>query len=158
MGKFAAGTTVSVEQSQAEIQKTVLRYGADGFLSGWENNRALVQFRAQGRYIKFILTLPDRNDKAFTTYLRGVHEHQRTPSASAELWEQACRQRWRALLLLVKAKLEAVETGIVTFEEAFLAHVVMDDGLTVYERVRDNVALSYKTGKHMPLIEGPRAT
>ena len=40
------------------------------------------------------------------------------------------RQRWRALALCIKAKLEAVECGITSFEEEFLAHVVMPNGQT----------------------------
>lgn len=44
--------------------------------------------------------------------------------------DQAARQRWRALLLCLKAKLEAVECGITTFEEEFMAHIVMPDGST----------------------------
>ena len=35
-------------------------------------------------------------------------------------WEQACRQRWRALALVIKAKLEAIDAEISTFEEEFL--------------------------------------
>ena len=146
-GKFAAGTDVSVEKTRAEIESTVRRYGASGFVSGWEDDRAVVQFKAANRRVKFILNLPSQAEAA------GVMVKS---TAAKNAWEQECRQLWRALLLLVKAKLEAVESGIVTFEEEFLAHVVMEDGATVYERVRQNVALSYETGRHVLLIEGPR--
>lgn len=39
-------------------------------------------------------------------------------------WEQACRQRWQALLLAIKAMLEAVAAGIAQFEDEFLAYLV----------------------------------
>ena len=59
----------------------------------------------------------------------------------------------RVLALVVKAKLEAVECGIATFEEEFYAHIVMPGGKTLYQLTRDNVELAYKTGKVPPLLE-----
>lgn len=150
MGKFAANTTVSVEKSEMEIKGTVRRYGADGFASGWQGNRASIQFTMAGRRIRFIMTLPDRDDKAFTRGLRGM----RTASASEGLWERACRQKWRALALLVKAKLEAVDANISTIEEAFFADIVMPDGRTVYESAREQVAIAYKKGTTPTLLLG----
>jgi hypothetical protein len=42
-------------------------------------------------------------------------------------WKQAYHQRWRALALAIKA----VESGIATFEEEFLAHIALPNGSTV---------------------------
>lgn len=47
-----------------------------------------------------------------------------------ERYDRACKQRWRALLLCIKAKLEAVDSGIATFEQEFMANIVMPDGKT----------------------------
>ena len=79
----------------------------------------------------------------------------RSPEKRAEAWEQACRSRWRALFLCIKAKLEAVESRIETFEEAFLAHVMMPDGMTVAEHAAPMIALSYETGTVRPLLPAP---
>lgn len=49
--------------------------------------------------------------------------------------ERAQRQRWRILLLLVKAQIEAVECGLMKFEEAFLPWMVLKDGSTVFQRM-----------------------
>ena len=46
---------------------------------------------------------------------------ERGARARQETHDQACRQRWRALLLVIKAKLEAVTAGISTVETEFLA-------------------------------------
>lgn len=60
-------------------------------------------------------------------------------------WEQACRSRWRALLLSVKAKLESVEIGISEFEEEFLAHIVDPaTGRTVGEDIVPQIAKRYE--------------
>ena len=64
-------------------------------------------------------------------------------------WEDNVRsraQRARALLLVIKAKLESIESGVETFEQAFLANIVLADGVTVHDRVRADLALEYKGG------------
>lgn len=46
MSRYAADTSVSVERSKAEIEKTLTRYGASAFAYGWEGDEAMIQFRA----------------------------------------------------------------------------------------------------------------
>jgi hypothetical protein len=154
MTKFAASTGVSVEKTKAEIERTVRRYGADSFISGWSETRAMVQFRCKDRVIKFLVQMPSRTDRQFThgkvNQYRG--ESVRADRAADALWEQACRSRWRSLALIVKAKLEAVDSGIVEFDQEFFGNIVMPDGATAYEAARDNLALAYKTGKVQPLL------
>jgi hypothetical protein len=58
------------------------------------------------------------------------------------------------LFLCIKAKLESVESGIETFEEAFLAHVLTPNG-TVYDQVHPRLAEIAKTGQMVPLLPGP---
>lgn len=155
MSLYAAETKVPIEKTRAEIEAIVRRYGADGFVSGWEGERAFVSFRCEARYVKLKLTLPARDEAAFTTYRLGSVPYRRKPEQARKLWEQACRQKWRVLLLVIKAKLEAVESGLVVFEEEFLAHVLMADGRTLYEQVRAPLALSYDKGEVKPYLGGP---
>jgi hypothetical protein len=74
-------------------------------------------------------------------------------------WEKSPasqRQRARALLLVVKAKLESVASGVETFEQAFLANIVLSDGSTVHERVSGDLRLEYSNRRPtMYLIGGP---
>lgn len=65
----------------------------------------------------------------------------RSDDAAEKAWEQATRQRWRALHLVVKAKLEAVESGITVFDDEFLAHIVLPDGGTVGRWMRLRVGV-----------------
>lgn len=70
-------------------------------------------------------------------------------------FQQAGRQRWRALSLAIKAKLEAVASGITSFEEEFLAHVVMPNGKTLGSTIIPQIADAYANKKMPPLlIEG----
>jgi hypothetical protein len=147
MSRFAETTSVPVDRSRAEIEHTLQRYGADQFLYGWDANRALVRFRMHDRQIAFSLELPDRDDYAATPGGR-----RRRSSAQIEAaWEQAQRQRWRALALVIKAKLEAVESGITTFEDEFLAHIVLPNGTTVSAFLLPQIAEAYENG-HMPAL------
>ena len=62
------------------------------------------------------------------------------------------RQKWRALALIVKAKLEAVESGIVTFEEEFAMHMILPDGRRVAEHVMPAIEQSYASGNVPPML------
>ncbi len=157
-GRYATDTTVSSERSRGEIEKVLSRYGATQFMYGWGEHEgrevAIVGFRAHDRQIRFYLTMPDKNSREFThTPGRG---NIRTPEAAQKEWEQAGRQRWRALALTIKALLEAIEVGILTFEEAFLSHIMLPDGSTVADVVLPKVAEAYKSGTMQPLLPSYR--
>ncbi len=150
MTRFAESTTVSSEKSRAEVERTVSRYGADGFMYGWTDGNAVVAFRMSNRHVKFVLPMPDRQAREFThTPERGTA---RSASKAEAAYEQAVRQRWRALALVIKAKLEAVESGITEFDDEFLAHIVLPDGKTVGEVMRPQIAVAYDSGKMPPLL------
>lgn len=136
---YAKDTAVPVERSRAELERILERYGANAFAYGWDENGARIQFRAHGRYVRFDLPLPEKGDPRFTMHSRG----RRTPEAALAEWEKACRQRWRALVLVVKAKLEAVESGITVFDDEFLAHIVLPDGQTAGDWLRPQVEEAY---------------
>lgn len=144
MTRYAENTTVSANKSRDEIEKILQRYGADQFMYGWEDSLAVVQFRASERVIRFLLPMPDKNDREYThTPTRGT---KRTDAQAYQAWEQATRQRWRALALVIKAKLEAVEAGITEFQSEFLAHIVLPDGTTVGQWVTPQIDVVYNTG------------
>jgi len=153
--KYAANTEVPADRSRSEIEKTLVRYGATKFMYGWEDDAAVIGFVANGRHIRFLLPLPDKNSPDFTrTPGRGNVRSQEQALAS---WEQACRQKWRALALYVKATLEAVESEIVTFEEAFEAHTILPNGQTVGQWVQPQIAQAYERGdmpKMLPILTG----
>lgn len=149
MTRYAAKTDVSSAKSKAEIELTVERYGASQFLSGWDlDGRAVVGFTMEDRQVRFVLQLPDRNSNEFTHSSSGP----RSADTAGTHWEQACRQRWRALALVIKAKLEAVESGIAIFEDEFMANIVLPNGRLVGEEIRPAIANAYATGEMPPLL------
>lgn len=154
---YAANTVVTVDKSRAEIEATLVRYGASMFFSGWDDERAFVAFKLNDRHIKLTLPLPRRDERRFTHY-KDRHGFVRMNSAdkALALYEQAKRSLFRALLLAIKAKLESVESHIETFEQAFLAHIVLPDNTLVGDRVKSLVDDAYRTGRigHMALTSG----
>jgi hypothetical protein len=139
---------VPVERSRHEIERTLQRYGATKFAYGWSNDQGVIQFERVNRHIRFTLPLPYRKD--FPDHQAG---NGRRVSGEKE-WEQACRRAWRALALVIKAKLEAVDAGIVTFEEEFMAQIVLPSGSTVGEFMTPQIERAYETGGMPALLPG----
>lgn len=152
MTRYAASTDVSSSRSRDEIERTLERYGADQFLYGWKDTDAVVGFRMEGRQVRFVLPLPAKTDSNFTEYLSRGSLMKRSDEAARKLYEQAVRQRWRALALVIKAKLEAVESGIAVFEDEFMANIVLPNGRLVSEEIRPAIATAYETGTMQPLL------
>lgn len=151
-GRYAENTSVSSEASRAEIERILFRYGATGFGYMVQPSRAQIMFEIGNRRIRFTLVLPDRTDRSFThTPERG---RERTSAAAEQAYEQAVRQSWRALALVIKAKLEAVAAGITTIEDEFLAHTVLPSGATVGEWARPQIAQVYASGRMPELMPG----
>lgn len=62
---YAAETEVPVEKSKAEIERLVTRYGAERFMVGIDQRRAVMAFQVRGKMVQFFLPLPDRSEKRF---------------------------------------------------------------------------------------------
>ena len=150
MAKYAENTGVSSSRSRDEIERTLAKYGATQFAYAWQGNAAMIGFVLNGKQVRLVLPLPDRQAREFThTPGRGLL---RSPAQQEEAYEQAVRQKWRALALVVKAKLEAVESGISVFEREFFSDIVLPDGRTVGEYVLPQIEESYRSGVMPPML------
>lgn len=113
MRRYAEGTTVPVEKSRSEIERLLTKHGASSFMSAWTEDRYLVMFELKGRRCRF--DVPPPSPKDYRT---------------DKQWEAEHRRRWRALLLVLKAKLELIASGDADFDAEFLAYMVLPDGRT----------------------------
>lgn len=93
--------------------------------------------------------MPERDDFASTPTGR-----RRTAGAIEDALEQGKRQRWRAMALIVKAKLEAIESGISTLEAEFLAHTVLPNGQTVGDWLQPQIEYVYRAQQMPPMLPG----
>lgn len=139
---YAETTSVAFEKSIAEIIGAVRKAGAAQIGQFEGPDYYAVQFVLGDRLIRFRLPFPSLD----SIPTRSGNNVAYTNAQRLDRLEQRKRQRGRALLLVIKAKLESVESGIETLEQAFLAHVVMADGKTVYERIAEPIAIEYRTG------------
>ena len=128
---YAEKTTVSVSKSRVEIEDLIRKHGADQFVSGYSGNRVMIGFTAYGRQVRFMVEIPVGKNQKDT--------------------EQLERQRWRALLLVIKAKFEAIDSGVSCFDDEFLAHIVLPDGKTCGDYMVPQLEAVYETGQ-MPAL------
>lgn len=150
MAQYAKNTNVSSEMSRLEIEKILIKYGASNFAYATAEGQALIAFTMHGRQVRFLLPLPKREEYRYTPTGR-----ERTENSQYDAWEQACRQRWRALKLVIQAKLEAVECGISVFEDEFMAQIVLPGGQTVGDFMRPQIEQAYLTGDGPKLLAMP---
>lgn len=114
---YAKGTTVSIERSNAEVQKMLRRNGAASVMIGEEfGRRAFVAFQLNGRNVKLDIPMPG----CCEDYRLTDTGRERNDDLTEKAFLQACRERWRAMVLLLKAKLEAIALGHSTVEREFL--------------------------------------
>lgn len=147
MSGYAAETQVPIDRSRTEIEKVLKRFGADQFVYGWDQERAFVQFRANERVVRFLLSMPVANDPDIEFTPTG---QLRSPSSVRTALDKKARASWRALTLIIKAKLVAIDSGITEFESEFLAHIVLPSGETVGGWILPQIEKAYELGS-MPL-------
>lgn len=141
---YAERTEVPVERSRNEVERILEKFGAKerGVIVG--EREAHVFFLLRKRRVLFKVPMPDEKWAPSS----GAYSSRRL----AEARDQERRRRWRALTLVIKAKLESVSSGIEMFEDAFLAQIVLPNGRTVAEEVRKPIAHAYETGQVAPLL------
>jgi hypothetical protein len=145
---YAENTSVPVEKSLGEIVTLVKKAGAQRVAQMEDVGELAIQFFLNERMLRFRVKLPTLEDMP----IRDGRNSLLSPKQRNDRAAAACRQKARALLLVIKAKLESVESNVESFDEAFLANVVMSDGMTVYERIGEPLALEYQSGKPVPML------
>lgn len=118
--RYAAETEVPVERSRSQIETLLRTRKVEGYHTGWDATRDIIEFLWQGKQIRFTLPRPKPED--YRTTRAGAWRNERQIHQALE---QADRQRWRALFLVIRAKIEAVEANLSIFEEEFLAFIVV---------------------------------
>lgn len=129
MRKFAANTTVPIARSQQAIQTLLAKYGATGFVVATRAKRIVLGFELNGKAMRFdVLVSGDKN------------------------LPQEERRTWRALLLIIKAKLEASINGVATFEQEFMPYFVMKSGRTLSQELLPQLDEAINSGQILKLL------
>ena len=127
-GRYAIDTKVPASKTRGEIEALLRVNKAERIVTMDDTVELLVGFRMAGRTYKIEVPI------------------------DGGMSDQVRRARWRALLLVIKAKLEAVAQRISTIESEFLAAAVMPDGRTVREVMEPQLAMSDERGETPKLL------
>lgn len=133
-------TEVPVERSQREIRAMLRRYGADQFALGETAEHAEIAFRWRAMAVRMRVPIRPMTEDAARAYAKSRKR------GAAKILEQRLemeeRRVWRVLYWLLKGRMEAIESGVETFEQAFLAHL-LDPATerTVYESMVEHGAM-----------------
>jgi len=140
---YAKDTQVPVSKSQYDIQYLLKKAGAQqvGTFEDMVNHMAVVCFQHEGLAITIPVPLPNPSDKAFThTPSRGTR---RTKESAEKEYSTEINRRWRVMLLLIKAKLEAIELGFSTVRREFLSDIRLPSGGTVEQWLGSDIEAKY---------------
>lgn len=140
---YAENTEVSVDKSIGEIVALIRKAGADRVAQVQEPGFIAIQFFLKDRLLRFKIVLPSIAEGP----QRDHYGYALSPEQKLKKQVQRHRQRARALLLVIKAKLESVESDVETFEEAFLANIVTPGGATVADWLIPQIEEGYRIGK-----------
>jgi hypothetical protein len=112
--RYAINTKVTVEETIHHVAGQIARYGGDRFkhLLDPPNKRAVFVFDYRNYTISFGFPIPDYD-------------------------AQERRRIYRAALLAIKAKLESVASGIESPAQAFMAHIVTENGQLMFDKARN---------------------
>ena len=134
-------TKVPVGESKHDVEELLRKHGADQIYTGSDRGTGVgfVGFTLQARMFRIKLG--------------------RRPGTKVAP-EQQEREQWRAILLVVKAKLEIVARGDRSAEQEFLADLVLPNNTTAGEAMAPMLEEAYATGVMPNMFEamsgGPR--
>jgi hypothetical protein len=131
--RYAQGTSVPVVKTRMAIEKLLRDHGANEFASGSDlkTRKGYIGFTINGRQYR-VPILP-------------------RPVSKKDV-EQIEREQWRAMLLVIKAKLEFIASGLSTPEREFLADAVLPNGSTVGDYVEPRLKAAYENGEVRALL------
>lgn len=153
---YASKTTTTEDTSRAEIERLLLKYGADEFGYVTKRDAAVIGFLYRGMRFEMSIPLPDRDDVAFQFTPKTRKRRSATSANDAYIAER--RRRWRCLCLGVKAKLVMIDDQVATFEAEFLPYLVTGNGQTVAERMKPLIEHAVQTGSPLLLPAPPAAS
>lgn len=147
--RYASQTIVSEEKSRMDLERLLVRYGATGFVYGWQDSVAVLGFKYDNTAIRMGIPIP-----SLDKFAHDGRGHSRSEGSKKSAWEQAKRQIWRALLLIVQAKFEAILAGLTTFDQEFLSFIQLPDGNTVGSYILPQIESARDGGKFRLALPG----
>jgi hypothetical protein len=150
--------TTSGEKALGEIQKILRGFGCNKFGSMIDDGaqEILVQFEYRGRQCNVKASirgyaaawLKEHPPAIYQTDINAGRASAKKLAAEKKAMEIASTAVYSILRDWIKGQVTAIETGILTFEGAFLGQILLPSGKTVLEHAAQS--------KLLPALEGPK--
>lgn len=141
---YARKTKVDASQSRLEVERLLEKQGCERLGVMTEQTHATIYFERRGWSVQMRIPMPRAEDAPKNV----------SSAPAIRAWVEARRrERWRQLLLVLKAKFCALEEGVETFEETFMAHLVVH-GVHVGQRALPAIRDAQKHGAQLILTAG----
>jgi hypothetical protein len=134
----------SGKRATQEMDRTLKAFGASSFgcMENFDKGEVIVQFEWRGHRVM----IPASGKGYAAVWLRRHPYNSRMRITKIEYERRALQigqtAVWSMLRDWIKGQIAAVETGILSFEGAFLGQIMLPDGRTVLDRVTQDNLLS----------------
>ncbi len=127
-------TSIAVEKTATEIQKSLVKGGARGVMSTFDDEGVMtgITFSLELPNGPMYFNLPANIDKVYVVL------QQQQVERRFRTREQAARVAWRIIKDWIQAQLALVETEMVEMPEVFLPYMQTDTGENLYHRLSNN--------------------
>lgn len=131
MARYAEGTTVTVQSSRGEITGILAKHGVQRMAWGTAPEGDTLQFELDGQRYQFKIVKPTAKDLWQIWKDEGRSERALKYLPNDQQVEAEWRRRWRAHVLLIKAKLEFASGGDTTVGREFMPYLLVAGGGTL---------------------------
>jgi hypothetical protein len=146
MSNLPYSTATSGDKAMAEIQRILQRFGCNKFgtMTDWEAGVLMVQFEWRGKQVSFPANFKGYaaawlKEKPYTSRMRCTKaEHEAKALEIGSIAVYSILRDW------IKAQVTAVETGLISFEEVFMAHIMLPNGMRMIEHAKEAKLLKAK--------------
>lgn len=139
MSSTPYASATSGDQARGEITKLLRRFGCEqiGFMDDYEQHTVVLAFRHRGRAMQLRASAQGwaalylREHPYSHRMRRTRHDHERGALQQGQIAVNSILRDW------VKGQLMAIETGILSFEAVFSPFMLLPDGRTVIDRLKN---------------------
>lgn len=133
-------TATSGDNALADLQRTLGKFGCQSFgtMTDAERGCTIVQFKHRGLVVMLEASWKGYavawlKAHPYSPRMRGTrHDHEQKALKQAQISVCSVLRDW------VKAQVTAIECGVMSFEAAFMPHMLTSDGARLIDRVRAN--------------------
>ena len=140
----------SGKNAMDDIRKVIMAFGCSKFapMEDFHAGTVAIQFEYRGRMVQV-----EASAKGYAATLMKQPKRRDTKGPSSR-WSEADALAqgqiavWSILRDWIKGQLTAIDTGILTFDSAFLGQILLPDGRTVHKHIEERDML--------PALEAPK--